>query len=324
MASDTPKVSVIIPHHQGREFIMGCLRSLAAQTYSDFEVVVVDNGSADGSMESVVQEFPQVRIIKLPRNEGFSYAINLGVKEAKGEIIAFLNNDAEVDENWVAHGVKAADYYPSTGIFACRIMDYDERDVVQNAGIRIHRCGRPSGRGRGKKLNDGLLQEMEVFGASGGAMMVRRSVWDKVGPFRGDFVSYLEDVDWAYRARLMGEKCWYVPDMVVYHREASTRDAAGKRGVDSPERVRLIARNKIWVLWLNTPWQLMVLHLPFILGGLLYSLTHHLFRSRQIGPFLAGTFEGKWGIFPRWKERRGIQQRRSIEISELRRWYNYG
>ena len=153
-------------------------------------------------------------------------------------------------------------------------------------------------------------------------MMVRRSVWEKVGSFREDFVSYLEDVDWAYRARLMGEKCWYVPDMVVYHREASTRDTTGKRGVDSPERVRLIARNKIWVLWLNTPWQLLVLHIPFIIGGFFYSMSHHLFRSGQLWAFLKGTVRGKWGVLPRWKERRVIQRNRKVHPSEIRRWYN--
>jgi hypothetical protein len=109
----------------------------------------------------------------------------------------------------------------------------------------------------------------------------------------------------------------------VYHREASTRDKQGKQGVDSPERVRLIARNKIWVLWLNTPWQILVLHLPFIVGGLFYSLIHHTFRSGQWVPFLVGTLEGKWGIFPRWKERRRIQRSRKIDIAELRRWYHH-
>jgi GT2 family glycosyltransferase len=322
--SSNPKVSVIIPHHQGRDLITGCLRSLANQTYTDFEIVVVDNGSRDGSVEVIREGFGQVKVVSLPVNEGFAYAINLGVREAKGEIVAFLNNDAEVESDWIDKGVKAFDDYPSVGIVASRIMDFGRRDVVQNAGIKIHRCGRPSGRGRGERLDEKLLKEEEVFGASGGAMMVRRSVWEKVGAFREDFVAYLEDVDWAYRARLLGEKCWYVPEMVVYHREASTREAGGETGVDSPQRVRLIARNKIWVLWLNTPWQLLILHFPFIVGGLFYSLIYHIFRSGRVGSFLRGTFEGKWGTVARWKERRDVQERRVIGLDELRRWYNYG
>jgi GT2 family glycosyltransferase len=313
---------VIIPHHQGKDLIFGCLRSLGAQTYPDFETVVISNGCRDWSVESVEREFPQVRIISLPRNEGFAYAINLGARESTSEILAFLNNDAEVAEDWIDKGIKAFDEHPSVGILASRIMDFDRRDIVQNAGISIRRSGRPAGRGRGQTFDVHWAKEEEVFGASGGAMMVRRSVWEKVGPFREDFVSYLEDVDWAFRARLMGEKCMYVPDMVVYHREASTKDAGGNQGVDSPERVRLIARNKIWVLWLNTPCSLIVLHLPWILGGWFLSLAHHAFRSGQLGPFLMGTFEGKWGIFSRWKERSRIQNGRIIGASEIGKWFD--
>jgi hypothetical protein len=322
MSSENPKISVIIPHHQGKDLILGCLASLERQTTSNSEIIVVDNGSRDGSIESVTQALPKVRVIRLAANEGFAYAANLGARESRGDIIAFLNDDAEAEPSWIEIGVSQFDRHAEVGILACRMMDFHQREVVQNAGIKIHRCGRPSGRGRGYKCGDQWANEKEVFGASGGAMMVRRLVWEKVGPFREDFVSYLEDVDWAFRARLLGEKCLYVPDMVVYHREASTRDATSKTGVDSPERVRLIARNKLWVLWLNTPWQLLLLHFPFILGGWFYSFGHHLFRSGQIIPFLLGTLEGKWGIFPRWKERRILQKKRVIAIRELRHWYN--
>ncbi len=322
MRSDQPKVSVIIPHHQGVELIIGCLRALRNQTYRDFETVVVDNGSRDESMITVEMKFPQVKIIRLPENEGFSYAVNLGVRESNGEILAFLNNDAEADPGWINAGIQAFVDHPEVGVLASRIMDYDRRDVIQNAGIRIRRSGRHVGLGRGQKFDNRWAKTREVFGASGGAMMVRRSVWDKVGPFREDFVSYLEDVDWAFRARLMGEKCLYVPNMVVYHREAATTDTEGKRGVDSPERVRLIARNKLWVWWLNTPWVLLILFLPWIGGGMLLSLAHHAFRSKRLGSFLMGTLEGKWGMIPRWKERRQLQRQRKLSLKDLSRWYN--
>jgi len=323
MAPQTPRVSVIIPHHQGKDLLSGSLRSLAAQSFLDYEILAVDNGSTDRSVDKARQEFPRVHIIRLPQNEGFAYAINLGVRESKGEILAFLNNDAEVVGGWIASGIKAFDDRPDVGVLASRIMDFDRRDVVQNAGIKIRKSGRPAGRGRGEHFDERWSSEEEVFGASGGAMMVRRSVWEKVGPYREDFVSYLEDVDWAFRARLMGEKCLYVSDMVAYHREASTRDMQGRPGVDSPERVRLIARNKIWVLWLNTPWVLLLLHLPWMICGFCLSLAHHSLRSHQLVPFLAGTLEGKWGVFPRWKERCKIQNQRRIGLAELKKWYRH-
>ncbi len=322
MYSDQPKISVIIPHHQGVELIIGCLRALRNQIYRDFETVVVDNGSRDESMITVEMKFPQVKIIRLPENEGFSYAVNLGVRESQGEIIALLNNDAEADPEWIDAGIQVFADHPEVGVLASRIMDYDRRDVIQNAGIRIRRSGRPAGLGRDQEFDNRWAKTREVFGASGGAMMVRRSVWDKVGPFREDFVSYLEDVDWAFRARLMGERCLYVPNMVVYHREAATTDTEGKRGVDSPERVRMIARNKLWVWWLNTPWVLLILHLPWIGGGMLLSFLHHAFRSGQLGAFLAGTFEGKWGMIPLWEERRQLQRQRKLSLKNLSRWYN--
>jgi GT2 family glycosyltransferase len=303
--------------------ILGCLRSLINQTYPDFQTIVVDNGSSDGSVDAVSNEFPQVKVVRLPANEGFSYATNLGVRESNGEILAFLNNDAEADPDWINAGMQVFQNHPEIGILASRIMDYHQRDVIQNAGIKIRRSGRPAGLGRGQKFGGQWATTREVFGASGGAMMVRRSVWEKVGPFREDFVSYLEDVDWAFRARLMGEKCRYVPKMVVYHREAATSDTSGKHGVDSPERVRLIARNKVWVLWLNTPWVLLISHIPWIIGGLLLSLTYHTFRSKHLGAFLMGTFEGKWGQIPRWNERRKILGKRVIGVKELAKWYRH-
>jgi len=382
MLTINPKVSIIIPHHHGQNLILGCLNSLSSQTYSNVEIIIMDNGSRDGSIEIISQEFSssplhsrgnlsayggkkggqrtsppvsggelkrgqhslppcycrgeqkggylkrenidqQFKIIHLPENEGFAYAINLGIRESQGDLLAVLNNDAEVEPDWIQNGVKAFTEHPEIGILASRIMDFYHRDVIQNTGIVIHRCGRPSGRGRGKMYSEQWSKQEEVFGASGGAMMVRRSVWEKVGPFREDFVSYLEDVDWAFRARLWGEKCLYIPDMVVHHREASTQDKQGQIGVDSPERVRKIARNKLWTLWLNTPWQIFILQLPFIIGGLFYSLTYHTFKSGQLNPFLIGTFEGKWGIIPRWKDRRTIQKQRKISIKELRVWYNH-
>jgi GT2 family glycosyltransferase len=342
--TNNSKVSVIIPHHQGRNLILHCLNSLTSQTYSNFETIVVDNASHDGSIEVISRDFLssplhsrgeqkggylenkkidlQLKIITLPNNEGFAYAINLGVRESQGDILAFLNNDTEVEPDWIQNGVNAFLEHPEIGILASRIMDFQHRDIMQNTGIVIHRCGRPSGRGRGKKYDTPWSKQVEVFGASGGAMMVRKSVWDKVEPFREDFVMYLEDVDWAFRARLLGEKCLYIPNMMVYHHEASTQDTHGRTGVDSPERVRKIARNKLWVLWLNTPWQIFVLHLPFIVGGLFYSLAYHTFKSGRLISFLMGTLEGKWGILPRWKQRRLIQKRRKITIKELRSWYN--
>ena len=326
----TSKVSIIIPHHQGKDLISGCLNSLKSQTFTDFEIVVVDNGSSDGSIEAIKcaagcphPAVTQLKIIKLPKNEGFAYAINLGVRESQGDLLAFLNNDTEVEPDWIQNGVNAFSEHPEIGILASRIMNFHHRDIIQSTGIVIHRCGRPSGRGRGKKYDEQWSKQVEVFGASGGAMMVRRSVWEKVGPFREDFVTYLEDVDWAFRACLLGEKCWHIPNMVVYHREASTQDKQGRTGVDSPERVRKIARNKLWVLWLNTPYQILILHLPFIIGGLFYSLTYHTFKSRKLSQFLIGTLEGKWGILPRWKQRRTIQQQRKLTLKELRRWYNH-
>lgn len=225
------RVSVIIPNWNGKKYLGDCLRALRAQTYKDFETIVADNGSADGSIEFIESEFPEVRVIALETNTGFGRAVNAGIKKAAGEIIALLNNDTQAHEGWLENAVRALDENPRAGLIASRVMFMDNRDVIDSAGDAYTSWGAVFNIGHNKPFGPEFATQQEVFGVCASAALARRAVLDQTGLFDENFFAYYEDIDLSYRARLMGWTCLYVPGAVVYHGySGSTHGKTAKLG----------------------------------------------------------------------------------------------
>lgn len=266
------KVTIIIPNWNGKHFLKTSLNSLKGQTFKDFEIIVVDNGSTDGSIEFLQDNYPEVRIIRFSENRGFSAAVNAGIKEAKGEYIALLNNDAEVDPKWLEELVYALERYPEVGFCASKMVNYFNRSIIDTAGDGFSRYGIAFKRGSGKPDGPEYNKEEYVFGACGGAAIYRREVFDKIGLFDEDFFAYLEDVDLSFRAQLRGFKCLYVPTAIVYHMMGGT--SGGKSY--SVKRMAGKVANKLFVLIKDMPGTLILKNLFFIFfafiieGGLLF------------------------------------------------------
>ncbi len=247
-----PRVSVIIPNWNGLALLRPCLDSLARQTLSPLagaaEVIVVDNGSTDGSASAIEHEYPWVRVLALRENLGYAGGCNAGIAAARGEILVMLNNDTEAEPGWLASLVDALDRHPEAGIAASRIMLHDRRDTLHSAGDLMRVDGTGDSRGVWQPYGPPWDREAWVFGGCGGAMAIRRAVIEQVGAFEPRFFMYCEDIDLNWRAQLAGWKCIYTPEAVVYHHLSATGGG--------PLASYYVGRNTLWTIARNYPAEL--------------------------------------------------------------------
>jgi GT2 family glycosyltransferase len=238
-----PLVSVIVPNYNGLKFLGACLDSLRGQSFRDFEVIVVDNASTDGSAGFVREKYPEVKVLMKELNLGFGGGINAGLGRAEGVYVALLNNDAIAGEDWLAGLVSSARRSEGRfGMWASKILSSDRPDTIDTAGHLLYPDGLNIGRGKGEKDSERYNKEEEVLIASGCASLFLKRVFDEVGGFDEDFFAYGDDTEMGLRARLSGWRCMYVPSSVVYHK------GSGTMGRHSPEKAYMIERNRIWVL----------------------------------------------------------------------------
>jgi GT2 family glycosyltransferase len=265
-----PIVSVVIVNWNGRHLLGECLDSLAAQRAGDVEIVVVDNGSRDGSAEYVREHYPGVRLVGLPENAGFAGGNNAGIAFAKGKYIALLNNDTRADTGWLANLLQEAESGPLTvGMWASKILSYDHPDIIDNVGLLLYPDGLGRGKGRLDKDRGQFDAPGEALFPSGCAGLYRKEMLDEIGLFDAEFFAYADDVDLGLRGRLAGWECTYVPSAKVYHKYSSSSSA------HSPFKAFLVERNRIWVLFKYFPLEL-VLVSPFFT---FLRLTFHLYGA---------------------------------------------
>ncbi|MCP4421094.1 MAG: glycosyltransferase family 2 protein, partial [Chloroflexi bacterium] len=238
-----PKASIIIPHLNGKQHLDDCLGSLRRQSCSDFEVLLVDNGSTDGTQVYVRDHFPEVQLIELGSNRGFTGACNAGWEAAKGNIIILPNNDTEVDPNWLREVLAAFEQNPQVGIVASKMLLFDKRDQFHTAGDFYRVDGLPGNRGVWQKDVGQYDQPEPVFSACGGSAAYRRTMLDEIGFLDDDFFFSCEDVDIGWRAQLAGWQVLYVPTAVVYHKLKATGGSVTGSYYDG--------RNFLYLIWKN-------------------------------------------------------------------------
>lgn len=214
--------SLVIPNWNGVNLLKICLPSLKKQTFKDFEVIIVDNGSVDGSVEFVKQNFPNFKLIKNKKNLGFATAVNQGIKKASGRYIILINNDTELDENCLGYLTSAAKDHPEVGFVAAKMLNFYQRNIIDSAGDYIDMVGHANNIGSGQKDGPKYQKEDYVFLVTGGGGLFKREVFRKVGYFDEDYFAYMEDVDLCLRAQLQGFKGWYEPKAVIYHIQKAT------------------------------------------------------------------------------------------------------
>jgi GT2 family glycosyltransferase len=252
-----PRVSIIIVNWNGKGFLDECLTSLEEQTYRDFEVILVDNGSSDGSCDYLRALFPWVRLVPLELNVGFAAGNNAGYALARGSLIVTLNNDTRADVNWLSELVRIADSEERVGMVASCICQYQRPELIDSLGVRICADGMSRGAFRLHLLAEATLQNGdEVLVPSACAALYKRDMIKDIGFFDADYFAYCEDTDLGLRGRLAGWKALIAKDAVVLHKYSGTG------GAFSPLKLYLVERNHYWVAIKNFPLPLLVL-LPF-------------------------------------------------------------
>ncbi|NJD54175.1 MAG: glycosyltransferase family 2 protein [Candidatus Methanoperedens sp.] len=253
----TGTVSIIVLNWNGKQYLETCLSSLVRQTYKNIEIIFVDNGSSDGSIDFVRNKFPGIVISGHTTNLGFAEGVNSGIRISKGEFIATINNDAQADENWVNNLVRVIESDPGIGCCASKMMRYYDRNIIDSAGIVIYQNGNAYDRGREEKDTGQYDKMEEIFGSCAGAAIYRREMLDEIGLFDKEYFAYFEDVDLSFRMHLFGWKCIFAPDAIVYHMHSATAKSS------SPFKIFFIERNKLWNMWKYFPVQVLIVQLPF-------------------------------------------------------------
>jgi GT2 family glycosyltransferase len=258
MAERRPRASVLIVNWNGRAHLADCLDSLAGQVFTDFEVVLVDNGSRDGSVEFVRSRYPQVRLVTLPENTGFAGGNNAGLDRCRGEYIITLNNDTVVDPGWLAELVRVADLHPGAGMVGCRICCHDDPERLDSLGVRVCADGMSRGAFRRQPFAAlGCRPVEEILLPSACAALYKRTMLEQTGFFDEAFFAYCEDTDLGLRGRLAGWEAVLATGAVVHHKYSQTGGAL------SPFKLRLVERNHFWVAVKNFPASLVLL-LPLL------------------------------------------------------------
>lgn len=254
-------LTIIIPNYNGISYLKRCFKSLQNQD-KEYLVVVVDNGSDDGSTEYVKENYPQHTLITNQENLGFSKAVNQGIKISKSKYVLLLNNDTELEPHCISNLLECMS---GDDIFAVssKMIRHQERDKMDDAGDEYTVLGWTLKVGDGKSP-DKYTSKREVFSACAGAALYRRDVLLDLGLFDENFFAYLEDVDIGYRARINGYRAVYCPEAVVYHHTSST---TGSRY--NQFKIKLSARNNIYLAYKNMPWPQLVVNLPFLMVGFL-------------------------------------------------------
>lgn len=260
MNADSPLVSIVLVNYNGKAFLEKCLASLAIQTYSPVEIILVDNGSTDGSLQIARDRYPAVKLIENGENLGFCLANNLGIRASRGELVITLNNDTEAKPEWVEELVKAILARPDVGMCSSKMLSMTEPGVFDSTGICVARSGACWDRGQYEQDQGQYDRVEEVFGPCAGAALYRRKMLDQIGLFDADFFAYMEDVDLAFRGQLAGWKCLFVPKAVVFHYRGGT---GGGRQSEFP--VYYGNRNIVWCAFKNFPLPKLLTSLPWIL-----------------------------------------------------------
>lgn len=214
--------SIVIVNYNGKNVLSNCIQSILKNNYPDFEIIIVDNNSSDDSVKYVTKKYSKflnkIKIIVLNKNYGPAFARNEGVNSSKGKIIAFLDNDTEVDKNWLKASKIEFDNDPKIGCIQSKLLLLDEKNKFDYAGDYLNQYGLLSHRSTYKDIDHGQFnQKAIIFSAKSAGMFIKKSVFKLIGGFDTDYFIYVEETDLCWRSWLQGYKTFYCPNSVVYH-----------------------------------------------------------------------------------------------------------
>ncbi len=298
-----PFLSIVIVNLDGEKWLKKCIPSVLNSDYPFFETIVVDNGSIDGSVKYLKEDYPQIKVVELEKNIGWSPANNEGTKIAKGDIIVYLSNDMEVDSHWLKEIVKVMKLYPKIGVVQCNSISMWDRKTLDSCMNYLDRFGYSYGYAPSS-------QPQEVFFAEGMAFAVKRVVIEDIGMLDDYYFMEYDDMDFCWRARLAGYKVYFAPSAIVYHARGGT---VGKIYFKRVKNVEWYTRNHIVTLIKNYENKNLIKILPTVILIELSKITYLLIikRNKKVA------FAAARGLFQVLKDLKHIMQKRK-EVQKIR------
>jgi GT2 family glycosyltransferase len=313
-------ITIIVPNYNGEAHLKTLIPSLKKQTYKDYKLVLVDNGSDDGSAEYIKKRVPGSVILKMDKNYGFARAVNEGINftlsTKDSEYILLLNNDIELKAGFLKKGLNAFKEEPDASIVAVKMMNYFKRDIIDDCGdFPKANGGSPVPRGHDEKDTGQYDTPEYVFGACAGAAFYKTEVFEKAGLFDEDFFAYYEDIDFSFRAQFAGIKCFYQPGAVCYHKRGGTGTKS-----DYGFQTEYCERNLVLMRFKNYPLSIYLLNQPLFF---IARIRRYWFFFRHVSPMvflkaLKGYFRGISLLPFQISKRRKIQSSRKVTVEYIK------
>jgi GT2 family glycosyltransferase len=307
-----PAVSIIVLNWNGERYLGRCLDALAAQTFRDYEVIILDNASTDASVEDVPERWPAFQLVKFNQNLGFAVGNNRGAQIARAHWLAFLNNDAFPEPEWLANLIQTAQTQTEFSFFSSRLISAEDPNLTQDTGDIYHVSGFAWPRDNNRPVQSAHLENGEVFSPCAAAALYDRDAFLEVGGFDEHFVSHYEDVDLGFRLRLRGYRCLYIPEAVVAH------VGSASYGRESNRTVYQVQRNVVWSYLANMPGWLYWKYLPAHLFANLVFLIYYSLRGQW-----KAVWKAKWhaarSLPDLLEKRKRIQSSRRVSPGEIER-----
>ncbi len=302
------KVTVVIPNYNGIQYLDNCLAALFAQQSAEglFHVIVVDNGSTDGSVSQAKERFPQVQWICLEENTGFCHAVNVGIQASTTPYVILLNNDTKVLDGFVEALLQPVENHPEIFSASAKMLQWNHPELIDDAGDRLCVFGFAYARGKGKRVEQ-FSKATKILAACGGAAIYRRDVFQEIGYFDELHFAYLEDIDVGYRASIYGYQNIFVPDAKVLHYGSA---ASGSRY--NGFKARLSGTNNVYMVWKNMPFLQLLLNFPFLFVGFVIKFLFYCLKGMGI---LYG--KGLWAGVKRCFSKEGRKQKVHFSAKHL-------
>lgn len=308
--TDDKLASIILLSYNSKDDLVECIQSLEKQTYINYEIIIVDNASTDGTPEFIRNNYPHIRLIETGSNIGYPAGNNIGFKHTNGEYIVILNPDTVAEPKWLIELIKPFKDNMDIGLTTSRILIYGEKDVINTCGNSIHYTGLDFCRGLYEPSSSYSKPE-EVGAISGCSFAIRREVFEQLGGFDPDFFLYLDDADLSWRARLMGHTIMFVPESVVYHKFQLSI---------APWKEFYLERNRYLMLLKNCSSRMLVLMLPAILVTEIVTWGHAVLNGYQ---YVQNKLRAYWWVLTNpgkiLDKRREVQNNRKIADREIMR-----
>lgn len=314
-----PKVTVVIPNYNGKKYLIGCVQSLLAEKWREFDICIVDNGSQDESIEDLhkygipfatfsgdntnremtavfdetartssgsrASETERIRVIQLQENTGFCHAVNVGITASTAPYVFLLNNDTTIMQGCVEKLYLFLEQHPEAFSAGARMLSMKQPEMIDDAGDYLNALGYAFAAGKGRQSIH-FQKQRRIFAACAGAALYRRAGLDRIGLFDENHFAYLEDIDIGYRARIHGYQNYIVPEATVYHAGSAV---SGSR--HNQFKVNLSSRNSVYLIYKNQPFLQWLLNLPFLTVGYLIKLL--FFTAKGLGgTYLKGVLKG--------------------------------